>query len=123
MFTTTTTTTTATTTTTTATTTTTTTATTTTIATTATTGTTVTTTTTTTATTTTATTTTAIVLSLGGSRPYTSTDKTSNNKYTQTKQYKTHGAINTKHSKYNVIIKNHADGWCNYRMYSGIGMC
>ena len=31
---------------------------------------------------------TAIELSLGGSSPYTSTDKTNKNKYTQTKQYK-----------------------------------
>ena len=36
---------------------------------------------------------TATELSLGGSSPYTSTDKTNKNKYTQTKQY-------TKHSKY-----------------------
>ena len=32
---------------------------------------------------------TAIQLSLGGSSPYIGTDKTNNNKYTQTKQYKT----------------------------------
>jgi len=32
---------------------------------------------------------TAIELSLGGSSPHTSTDKTNKNKYTSTKQYKT----------------------------------
>jgi len=31
---------------------------------------------------------TAVDLSLGGSRPYTGTDKTNKNKYTYTKQYK-----------------------------------
>jgi hypothetical protein len=31
---------------------------------------------------------TTIELSLGGSSPYTNTDKTNNNKYAQTKQYK-----------------------------------
>ena len=31
---------------------------------------------------------TAVELSLGGSSPYTTTDKTNKNKYTQTKQYK-----------------------------------
>jgi len=42
---------------------------------------------------------TAIELSLDGSSPYTSTDKTNKNKYTQTKQYKKHSTNNTKHSK------------------------
>jgi len=39
-------------------------------------------------------------LSLGGSGPYTSTDKTNKNKYALTKQYKKHSTNNTKHSKY-----------------------
>jgi hypothetical protein len=43
---------------------------------------------------------TATELSLGGSSPYTSRDKTNKNKYTQTKQYKKHSTNNTKHSKY-----------------------
>jgi hypothetical protein len=42
-------------------------------------------------------------LSLGSSSPYTSTDKTNKNKYTQTKQYKEHSINNTKHSKYKYI--------------------
>jgi hypothetical protein len=42
---------------------------------------------------------TAVELSLGGSSPYTSTDKTNKNKYTQTKQYKKCSTNNTKHSK------------------------
>jgi len=39
-------------------------------------------------------------LSLGGSSPYANTDKTNKNKYTETKQYKKHGANSTKPSKY-----------------------
>jgi len=58
---------------------------------------------TTTATTTT-TTTTANELSLGGSSPYTSTDKTNENKCTQMKQYEKHGTNNTKHRKYKYTL-------------------
>jgi len=43
---------------------------------------------------------TAIELSLDGSTPRTSTDKTNKNKYTQTTQYKQRSTINTKHRKY-----------------------
>jgi len=43
---------------------------------------------------------TAIELSLSGRSPYTSTDKTNKNKYTQMKQYKKHSTNYTKHSKY-----------------------
>ena len=43
---------------------------------------------------------TVIGLSLGGSSPYTSTDKTNKNKYIETKQYKEHSINNTKHSSY-----------------------
>jgi len=43
---------------------------------------------------------TAVELSLSGSSPYTSTNKTNKNKYTQTKRYKKHSTNNTKHSKY-----------------------
>ena len=39
-------------------------------------------------------------MSLGGSSPYTNTDKTNKNKYTETKQYKKHSTNNTKPSKY-----------------------
>jgi hypothetical protein len=44
---------------------------------------------------------TAIDSWLGGSSPYTSTDKTDKNKCIWRKQYKTHSAHNTKDSKYN----------------------
>jgi uncharacterized secreted protein with C-terminal beta-propeller domain len=40
------------------------------------------------------------VLSLGGSSPYASRDKTNKNKYTQKKQYKKHSTNSTKHIKY-----------------------
>ena len=43
---------------------------------------------------------TVIGLSLGGSSPSTSTDKTNKNKYIETKQYKEHSINNTKHSTY-----------------------
>ena len=43
---------------------------------------------------------TEIDLSLGGSSPYTTTDRTSKNKYTETKQYRKHSTNNTKDSKY-----------------------
>jgi len=42
---------------------------------------------------------TEIELSLFGSSPYASTDKTNKNKYISTKQYKKHSTNNTKHSK------------------------
>ena len=45
----------------------------------------------------------AIEFSPGGSSPYTSTDKTNKNKYTQMKQYKKHSTNNTKHSKYKYM--------------------
>jgi hypothetical protein len=44
---------------------------------------------------------TGIELALDRSSPYTSTDKTNNNKYTCIAQYKKHSKNNTKHSKYN----------------------
>jgi len=47
---------------------------------------------------------TAIELSLGGSSPYTSTDKTYKNKCTQTKQYKKHSTNNYVKSLYIIII-------------------
>ena len=42
----------------------------------------------------------AIDLSLSGSSPFTSTDKTNKNKYTEIKQCKKHSTNNAKHSKY-----------------------
>jgi hypothetical protein len=42
---------------------------------------------------------TAVELSLSGSSPYTGTDKTNKNKYTEMKQYQKHGTNNRKHSK------------------------
>jgi hypothetical protein len=44
---------------------------------------------------------------LGGSGPYTSTDKTNTNKYTYTKQYKKH-STNTKHRHRNSFIREPA---------------
>jgi hypothetical protein len=43
---------------------------------------------------------TAIELSLGGSSPYTSTDKTNKNKYTKIKQYEKYSTNNTKYGKH-----------------------
>jgi len=43
---------------------------------------------------------TAIELSLSGSSPYTNTDKTDKNKYTETKQYKKRSTNNTNPIKY-----------------------
>jgi hypothetical protein len=52
--------------------------------------------------------TTAVELSLGGSSPYTNTEKTNKNKYTQTKQYK--NTVQTVQSTVNAsthITKTH----------------
>jgi hypothetical protein len=51
---------------------------------------------------------TAIELSLGGSSPYTSTNKRNKKKYTQTKLYKTQSTNNIKYSKYQYTLPKHA---------------
>jgi hypothetical protein len=66
-------------------------------------------------TTATTTTTTAVELSLGGSSPYTSTDKTNKNKYTSTIQYKNSIQTIQKNNKY----KTHGEKGDVYRALVG----